>query len=46
MKLMWWPVIRDSRRWSRAKNEKAVDADSKVKVGEARWRKKDHQSLG
>ena len=44
--LMWWPVIRDSRRWSRAKSEKAVDADSKVKVGEARWRKKDHLSLG
>jgi hypothetical protein len=46
MKPMWWPVIRDSRRWSRAKSEKAVDADAKVKVGEARWRKKDHQSLG
>jgi hypothetical protein len=42
MKPLWWPVIRDSRRWSRAQSEKAVDADVKAKPVEGRWRKKSH----
>jgi hypothetical protein len=28
------------------KGRKVVDADSKVKVDEGRWRRKDHRSLG
>jgi hypothetical protein len=31
---------------NKSQSAKAVDADAKGKVGEARWRRKDHQSLG
>ena len=40
------PAIRGSQRWSRARGEKAVDADAKANPAEARCRRKNHRSLG
>jgi len=38
--------VKDSQKWSRARSEKDVDVDAKVKLVEAHWRRKDHPSLG
>src|SRR6267142_1552277 len=40
MKPMWWRAIRDSPRWSSARDEKAVDVDAKANPAEGRWRRK------
>jgi hypothetical protein len=46
MKPMSLLAIKASQRWSRARGEKAVDADSKAKLVAALWRRKDRPSLG
>jgi hypothetical protein len=45
MKPMWWQARRDNQRWSKARNTKVVDADAKANPVEARWKKKNRQSL-
>jgi transposase-like protein len=45
-KPMWLPAIKGILRWSSARDEKDVDADSKAKVAVAHWRRKDRPSLG
>jgi hypothetical protein len=39
-------AIKDNPRWSRARADKAVDADRKAKRVEVPWRRKGHPSLG
>ena len=46
MKPMWWPAIRDSQRWSRARDGKVVAAAAKAHPAEVRWRRKNRPSLG
>jgi len=39
-------AIKDNQKWSRARADKAVDADGKATLVEAPWRRKDRPSLG
>jgi hypothetical protein len=39
-------VIKDNRRWYRARADKDVDVGSKAKLAEGPWRKRGHPFLG